>query len=187
MAWTTAVRRGLTAAVAASLCAAALLIAPGHAAAADEKAKEKVKEEAPAPAADGATWLTSLQEARAAAQKGNRAIIANFTGSDWCGFCIKLKEEVFSKQEFQDWAAKNVVLLEVDFPRGKELPAEVKAQNEKLQEHYKVQGFPSVLVITPDGKELGRMVGFGGAKEWEAELAQVMKKAPKPRAPRKSK
>ncbi|MFH1708181.1 MAG: thioredoxin family protein [Planctomycetota bacterium] len=71
-----------------------------------------------ASAADG--WLTDYNAAVKAAQERNLPILADFTGSDWCGWCQKLKAEVFDKKEFTEWAAQSVILLEVDFPKQKE-------------------------------------------------------------------
>ncbi|HEY0368963.1 MAG TPA: thioredoxin family protein, partial [Chthoniobacterales bacterium] len=66
-------------------------------------------------------WLTDLKEAQEQAKSGNKLLLLDFTGSDWCGWCIKLDREVFSKPEFKAYAEKNLVLLELDFPRGREL------------------------------------------------------------------
>ena len=117
--------------------------------------------------AQEATWLTKYEDAKALAKKENKLILADFTGSDWCGWCIKLKDEVFSKQDFLDWAKDNVVLLELDFPRKTELPAELKEQNEKLLKEHGVQGFPSVLLLDAEGKKVGEL-GYeeGGPGPW---------------------
>jgi len=72
--------------------------------------------------AQEAKWYSDFDEAAKISKKTNKPILANFTGSDWCGWCIRLDKEVFSKKEFQKWADENVVLLTVDFPRRKKLP-----------------------------------------------------------------
>jgi thiol:disulfide interchange protein len=92
-------------------------------------------------------WLVSLDEAFALSQKSGKPIMANFTGSDWCGWCIRLTNAVFSKPEFKTWADKNVVLLELDFPRRSQLPTEIKQQNQSLQQAFKVTGYPTVWVF----------------------------------------
>lgn len=92
-------------------------------------------------------WLVSIDEAYALSKKTGNPIMANFTGTDWCGWCIKLKAEVFDKPEFKEWAKKNVVLLEVDFPRKKQLPDEIKQQNAGLQQAFQVQGYPTIWVF----------------------------------------
>lgn len=108
------------------------------------------------------TWQTDLTKALATAKAENKAVLLDFTGSDWCGFCIKLHKEVFSKDEFAEFAKKNLVLVEVDFPRTKKLPAEQKKANDALQAKYKVSGFPTLVVLDADGKKLGEEVGYGG-------------------------
>ena len=112
-------------------------------------------------------WFTNHEEALEAAASEKRVVLADFTGSDWCGWCVRLKEEVFDTSEFKEWAAKNVVLLELDFPRRTKLPAELKAQNEALAKKHGVQGFPTILFFDAKGKKLGRM-GYeaGGPANW---------------------
>ena len=74
-------------------------------------------------------WLTSLAEAKAEAAKRKVPILADFSGSDWCGWCIKLDKEVFSTDAFRKYASENLVLLLVDFPRTKTQSDEIKKQN----------------------------------------------------------
>ena len=71
-----------------------------------------------------AGWLTSYEQAQKEAQSKKKLLLMDFTGSDWCGWCIMLDKEVFSKKEFQEYASKNLVLLELDFPRMKKMPPE---------------------------------------------------------------
>ena len=92
-------------------------------------------------------WLVDINEAYALSKKTGKPIMANFTGSDWCGWCKKLKAEVFDKPEFKAWAAKNVVLLELDFPRRFQLPENIKQQNYGLAQAFKVTGYPTVWVF----------------------------------------
>jgi thioredoxin-related protein len=117
-------------------------------------------------------WLTSLPAAMAQAQKENKMILMDFTGSDWCGWCIKFKKEALDTPEFSAYAAKNLVLVEVDFPNKTPQTAELKAANKTLGDHYKVGGYPTFVVLGKDGKEIGRQVGYkeGGAKAFIAEL-----------------
>ena len=132
--------------------------------------------------AQEAAWLTKYEEAKELAKKENKLILADFTGSDWCGWCIKLKEEVFSKPEFATWAKDKIVLLELDFPRKTELPAELKEQNEKLMKEHGVQGFPTVLLLDAEGKKVGEL-GYerGGPAVWtkkaDEQIAAVKVKA----------
>jgi thioredoxin-related protein len=92
-------------------------------------------------------WLVDVNEAQAISKATGKPIMANFTGSDWCGWCIKLKREVFDKPEFKTWAEENVVLLELDFPRRTKLPEEFQKQNASLQQAFQVRGFPTLWVF----------------------------------------
>lgn len=107
-------------------------------------------------------WHTDLAKAQASAQAENKKVLINFTGSDWCGFCIKLQKEVFATDEFQTYAKKNLVLVEADFPRQKTLPADLKAANERLKKAHNVRGFPTLVLLDGKGAKLGEMVGYGG-------------------------
>jgi thioredoxin-related protein len=124
--------------------------------------------------ASAATWLTDIKAAQDQARSENKLIVVNFTGSDWCGWCIRLKNEVFSKPEFASFAAENLVLLEVDFPRQKPMPAEVKKANGKLADKYKVGGYPSVHVLDAEGKSLGQ-TGYmpGGPKPFVEKIKSI--------------
>lgn len=94
-------------------------------------------------------WHTDLMEAQKISKDTHKPIFAFFTGSDWCGWCHKLQNEVFSKKAFIDWSQK-VVLLEVDFPRGKQLPQELAQQNNNLQQAFQVRGYPTVWLFFMD-------------------------------------
>ena len=102
----------------------------------------------------------------------------DFTGSDWCGWCIKLNKEVFSQPDFAEYAKKNLVLVEVDFPRQKEQTDAQKKANQALQEKYKVEGYPTIVVLDAEGKKVGEL-GYqpGGPKAFTAELDKLKKKA----------
>ena len=92
-------------------------------------------------------WLVKLDDAYAESQKTGKPIMANFTGSDWCGWCKRLSAAVFVKPEFKKWADNSVVLLELDFPRRKKIPDELKQQNAGLQRAFKVRGYPTIWVF----------------------------------------
>jgi thioredoxin-related protein len=126
--------------------------------------------------AKGSDWLTSYDKAVAMAKKTNKPILVDFTGSDWCTWCIRLDKEVFKTAEFKKWAKANVVLLSLDFPQSTPQPAKLKQQNEKLASKYGVQGFPTVLFLNAAGKELGRS-GYeeGGPKKWIASVSKIVK------------
>ena len=107
-------------------------------------------------AAEKPSWRTNYAEAQAQARAENKLLLINFTGSDWCPPCIMLEKQVFSKPEFAEYATKHLVLLEVDFPRRKELAAEQRAANVKLAGEYGIEGFPTVIVLDSSGKPLGK-------------------------------
>src|SRR5436190_6758968 len=94
-----------------------------------------------------AGWDDNYDKAIAQAKEEKKLVMLDFTGSDWCGWCIKLNKEVFSKPEFSDYAKKNLVLVEVDFPRTKKLSSEQKKANEALQEKYQIRGYPTLVVL----------------------------------------
>tara|TARA_B110000908_G_C10219153_1_gene434365 strand:- start:252 stop:773 length:522 start_codon:yes stop_codon:yes gene_type:complete len=101
----------------------------------------------PEPKAKELKWHTDFEEARLLALKENKVVFGFFTGSDWCGWCTRLKINVFDKPAFIDWAAKNVVLLELDFPRRTQLPAKLKEQNQGLAQAFQVRGYPTVWLF----------------------------------------
>jgi len=110
-------------------------------------------------------WLTDLPKAQEQAKKDNKLVLLDFTGSDWCGWCIKLKKEVFDTKEFKDYADKNLVLVEVDFPRKKQQSEEQKKANQALQEKYKIEGYPTIIVLDSEGKQIGELGYMRGGPE----------------------
>jgi len=125
-------------------------------------------------AADG-LWLTDFESAKAQAVERAVPILIDFTGSDWCGWCIRLDREVFSKEAFQEYAKANLVLLKIDFPR-KRLPPEEQAANQKLASEYRIRGYPSIVLTDAGGKELGR-TGYrpGGPEAYIEHLKTFLK------------
>ena len=123
-------------------------------------------------AAGSAVWLDNYEKALAQAKAENKAVLLDFTGSDWCGWCIKMVKETLSQKEFADYAAKNLVLVEVDFPNKKQLSEETKKQNAELQTKFGAKGFPTFVLVDKDGKELGKQVGYvaGGPSAFIAKL-----------------
>jgi thioredoxin-related protein len=142
-------------------------------AAAEQKAGDKPKEVS---LAVKPGWLTSYAQAQKEAQSQHKLLLMDFTGSDWCGWCILLDKEIFSKPEFKDYASKNLVLLELDFPRRKQMPPELAEQNERLAIQYQIQGFPTVLVLDGSGKAIGAL-GYtsGGPEAFIAQLEKLRK------------
>lgn len=105
-------------------------------------------------------WLDNYADALKTAKEENKKVLVDFTGSDWCGWCIKIDKDVFSKPGFRTYAKKNLVLVKVDFPERKKLSEAVQKQNNELQKKYGVEGFPTLVLLDSDGKEIGRKVGY---------------------------
>jgi thioredoxin-related protein len=121
-------------------------------------------------------WETDLEVAKKRAKDEKKTILVDFTGSDWCGWCIKLKKEVFDQPEFKEYAKKNLVMLELDFPRRTELAAKLKEQNERMAKEFKVEGFPTILLMNSQGKEVAR-TGYqeGGPEAYIKHVKKLMK------------
>jgi thioredoxin-related protein len=128
-------------------------------------------------AADG-NWLTSVPDAQTQAKKEKKLVLLDFTGSDWCSWCKKLDAEVFSKPEFQSYAKANLVLVEVDFPANKPQSDDLKAANKALQQKYQVNGYPTLVVLKPDGSVVWQQVGYlaGGPPAVIAKLDEAKNK-----------
>jgi thioredoxin-related protein len=129
-------------------------------------------------AADSA-WITSVPDATAKAQKEQKLVLLDFTGSDWCSWCKKLDAETFSKPEFVEYAKKNLVLVEVDFPNNKPQSDELKAANKDLKDKYNITGFPTLVLLKPDGTLLWKQVGYlkGGPEAMIAKLDGAKEKS----------
>ena len=110
-----------------------------------------------APARGELNWLTDFQKAQQQAKTDHKLLLINFTGSDWCPWCVRLHREVFSKPEFEQYANEHLVLVMADFPRAKPLSDEVRRQNTKLAERFRIEGFPTIVVLNGDGKELAEL------------------------------
>ena len=123
-------------------------------------------------------WLTDVTKAEAQAKTDNKLVLLDFTGSDWCGWCKKLDAETFSKTEFADYAKKNLVLVEVDFPNKKPQSDDLKKANAALQTKYSIEGFPTLIALKPDGTVVWKQVGYlaGGPKALIAKLDEAKNK-----------
>ena len=98
-------------------------------------------------------WETNMENAVQVSMKTKKPLLLFFTGSDWCGWCIRLQNEVLKTPEFAAWAKENVVLVEVDFPKRSPQQPEVQRQNMELQQFFQVQGYPTVWFSNPTKKE----------------------------------
>lgn len=121
------------------------------------------------------TWLTDLDQAKVVAAKEKKAILVDFTGSDWCSWCIRLKKEVFDQKAFEP-AAKDFVFVELDFPRGKQQDPAVKAKNEALAKQFSIQGFPTILLLNAQGQAFA-VTGYeeGGPANYLKSLEKLLK------------
>ena len=105
-------------------------------------------------------WLTDFDAAKAKAKSDHKLVLLDFTGSDWCGYCKLMQAEIFSKPQFQEYAAKNLILVELDFPRAKPQSDAVRKQNMKLASEYEIEGFPTLIVLNPEGKRVANFFGY---------------------------
>jgi thioredoxin-related protein len=126
-------------------------------------------------------WTTNYAKAVEDAKTDDKAILLNFTGSDWCEWCMKMKTETLDTPMFRDYASQNLVLVTLDFPNHVPQSATVKAQNQKLSQKYGVTGFPTFVVLNKNGKVLWSQVGYlaGGAPAFLAQLKKFYKAPPR--------
>ncbi len=120
-------------------------------------------------------WEDNFEKALQRAEKEDKYVLVDFSGSDWCGWCIKLDDEVFSKKAFKEYAKESLVLVLLDFPRWKELPKATREQNEALLKKYGVRGFPTVLLLSPKGEVAGR-TGYrpGGPEAYVQHIKEMI-------------
>jgi thioredoxin-related protein len=120
-----------------------------------------------------ADWTTDYKAALTQAKAQKKLVLLDFTGSDWCPPCMLLEKEVFTEKAFKDFADKNYILVRVDFPQGKELPDDLKKQNDDLATRFNIEGPPTLIVLDAEGKELGRQLGYRAGSGPEAVIAQL--------------
>ena len=134
---------------------------------------------------DAEEWETDLNKAIGQSYETKKPIMLFFTGSDWCGWCIRLQNEVFRTETFTQWAKENVILVELDFPRKKEQPQTIKDQNRQLQQMFGVQGYPTCHFVMPTPTDDGRINlaslgqnGYmaGGPDAWIAKVSEFLPK-----------
>jgi len=122
-----------------------------------------------------AGWEEDFDKAAAEAKKEGKHMLVDFTGSDWCGWCIKLDKEVFSQKEFKKYAKENLVTVALDFPRNKPQSKKVQQRNEALMKEHGIRGFPTILVMSPEGEVIGR-TGYkpGGPEEYVKHIQEFI-------------
>lgn len=143
---------------------------------------EDVQKEAPPTAGESQEqaghdeWYTDFEKAKATAKAENKHILIDFSGSDWCGWCVKLDKEVFSQEAFKEYAKDNLILVMADFPRNKSnQSAALQKQNEKLMQEFGVRGFPTVFILGPDGEAIEK-TGYqdGGPEAYVEYIKKVV-------------
>lgn len=124
---------------------------------------------------DGLNWETNIETALQKAKTENKAVLVNFTGSDWCQWCIKLSNEVFSQPDFEKYAKESLILVKLDFPRNIVQSNETKMYNNMQAQKYGVQGFPTVLLFNSKG-EMVLQTGYqpGGAATYVNHLKSYL-------------
>lgn len=129
-------------------------------------------------------WIEDFAAASKKAKDEGKYLLVNFTGSDWCGWCIRLDKEVFSTPEFKTYMDANLVGAFLDFPRRREISPERQQQNAELSEKYGIRGYPTILVLSPDGDLVGQ-TGYrpGGAGEYIKHLEEIIAEHQSPKAP----
>lgn len=127
--------------------------------------------------AGGTQWLTDYDAALQQAKSSKKNVLLDFTGSDWCPGCIQMDKEVLNTSQFKDYADKHLVLMRADFPISKPLPQKLQDQNDKLQEQYGIQGYPTFLLVNKNGDVLGMQMGYltGGPSAFIAKLESMKK------------
>lgn len=129
------------------------------------------------------TWHTDMNKASELSIKEKKPLLLFFTGSDWCGWCIRLQKEVLKTPEFEKWAKENVILVELDFPKRTPQDETIKAQNFHLQSLFKVRGYPTVWFVNPEKTEEGKInlnglgsTGYvaGGPEKWLTGANQII-------------
>jgi protein disulfide-isomerase len=129
-------------------------------------------------------WHTDVAKATDLSIKEKKPMLLFFTGSDWCGWCIRLQKEVFKLPEFEKWASKSVILVELDYPRRTPQEEAIRNQNNQLQMMFQVQGYPTIWFVNPEKKD-GKInlngigsTGYvaGGPEKWLAVANDILKK-----------
>ena len=130
-------------------------------------------------------WHTDVNKAIKISKETGKPLFLFFTGSDWCGWCKRLVKEVFVKEEFKSWATKNVILVELDFPKRTPISDDLKKQNRELGQIFGVRGYPTGWFVTPEVtakkvnlKKIGdKPQGYvaGGPEAWIAGANKILK------------
>ena len=122
-------------------------------------------------------WETDFEIASLTTKASGKYMLLDFSGSDWCGWCKKLEKEVFSQDAFKDFAEKNLVCVLVDFPQKKKQTRGLKQRNRDLATKYGIQGYPTIIILSPDGKPVGK-TGYlqGGSSKYVQHLNEIIER-----------
>ncbi len=128
------------------------------------------------PAKANVPWRTDYEQARNDAVRDDQFVLLNFTGSDWCQPCMMLDREIFSEEWFAQFVEGRAALVKLDFPRHKEQSDAERERNEALAREYQIEGFPSIIILDPEGDEVARQTGFqpGAADDYRDWLQGAM-------------
>ena len=123
-------------------------------------------------------WQQNFDNALRLSKESGKPVFAFFTGSDWCGWCIRLDREILSKQEMKKYLSDNFILFKADFPQQNPPPENIMVKNHELMQKYGVRGFPTIVITDASGKALG-MTGYmrGGPDAMKKALDKYVKKA----------
>jgi thioredoxin-related protein len=120
-------------------------------------------------------WLIDNEEAQEVARSEGRPIFMIFVGSDWCVWCERMEDEILSTVQFADYAGEHLILLKIDFPKSIELPEARMKKNRKLQNIYRISGYPTVVITDSEGAVLGRLPYMtGGPEPFLGELSKLI-------------
>ena len=126
-------------------------------------------------ASDSLDWKTNLEQAIAEAKEEHKAVLVNFTGSDWCIWCKRLSDEVFQQKEFEEYAEVNLILVKLDFPRAIPQSDETKMYNNTLAQKFGIEGFPTIILFNSEGKMVAK-TGYrpGGAANYVTHIKSYL-------------
>lgn len=126
-------------------------------------------------AATGENWMTDFEAAKKKAAEEKKDLFVDFTGSDWCGWCIKLDKEVFAHEPFNEGVADKFILVSLDYPQDKsKMSEELQAQNDELQKKFDIKGFPTILLMDAEGRPYAQ-TGYqqGGPEKYVEHLDEL--------------
>lgn len=119
-------------------------------------------------------WTTNYKEAIKEAQKTNTPLFLYFTGSDWCGWCMRFNKEILDTPQFADTVADKFIFVKLDFPMYKKLPKDIEKQNQKLKEKYHIRGFPTVILLDPELNQIA-ITGYRNMDNYGEYILELMK------------